>query len=139
MEVPVPQSSHHTPSDVDESVDNEEEEISTDDQGESEVDGSVQEKSASETAPSKGHESDGDADSRSRDEFDDNADPPLKRSARDRKPPQWMDDYVVYFVQEERKLPWKEKVDFLKELLDSGQCKSREPEIVSAIISIMKS
>ena len=34
---------------------------------------------------------------------------------------------------------WTEKVDFLKELLDSGQCRGRESEIVSAIISIMKS
>ena len=56
MEVPVPQSSDHIPSDVDESVDNEEEEISTDDQGEPEVDGSVQEQSTSETASSIGHE-----------------------------------------------------------------------------------
>ena len=139
MEVPVPQSSDHIPSDVDESVDNEEEEISTDDQGEPEVDGSVQEQSASETASSVGHESDGDADSGSRDESDDNADPPLRRSARDRKPPQWLGDYVVHSVQEEHKPPWKEKVDFLKELLDSGQCSGRESEIVSAIISIMKS
>ena len=139
MEVPVPQSSDHIPSDVDESVDSEEEDISIDDQGESEVDGSVQEQSASETASSIGHESDGDADSGSRDESDDNADPPLRRSARDRKPPQWLGDYVVHSVQEEHKPPWKEKVDFLKELLDSGQCRGRESEIVSAIISIMKS
>ena len=123
VEVPAPQSSDHIPSDVDESVDNEEEKISTDDQDEPELDGSVEEQSASETASSVGHESGEDADSGSRNESDDNADPPLRRSARDRKPPQWMGDYVVHSVQEDHKPPWKEKVDFLKEMLDTGQCR----------------
>ena len=139
VEVPAPQSSDHIPSDVDESVDNEEEEISIDDLDEPVVDGSVQEQSTSETASSVGHESGEDADSGSRDESDDNADPPLRRSARERKPPQWMGDYVVHSVQEEHKPPWKEKVDFLKELLDTGQCRGKESDVVSAIITIMKS
>ena len=55
------------------------------------------------------------------------------------KPPQWMGDYVVHSMQEEQKPPWKEKVEYLQHLLDTGQCKGREVEIVSAIISIVKS
>ena len=143
-EVPAPHQTDHIPLDVEESVSEEEEEVSDND--EPEVDGSVdQEESTSETASSQGHESDGDTgsenreDSRSDSDVNDTDDPPLRRSARDRKPPQWMGDYVVHSMQEEQKPPWKEKVDYLKDLLDTGQCKGRESEIVSAIISIVKS
>ena len=143
-EVPAPHQTDHIPSDVEESVSGEEEEVSDND--EPEVDGSVdQEESTSETASSQGHESDGDTgsenreDSRSDSDVNDTDDPPLRRSARDRKPPQWMGDYVVHSMQEEKKPPWERKVDYLQHLLDTRQCKGRESEIVSAIISIVKS
>ena len=63
--------------------------------------------------------------------------PRPRQSVRVKEPPAWMKDYVVNSIGQQETPLWQQKVDYLQNLLDTGQ--GHESEIICTILSIMKS
>ena len=142
MQVPVPNSTEDIHTDVELSVDTDAEDIA-DDQQESDV-GSIHSEETTGTESSQVPESDENTDSSdmsqpSSDSSPHRPVPSPRQSVRVKKPPAWMKDYVVNSIGQQETPLWQQKVDYLQNLLDTGQGQGHESEIICTILSIMKS
>ena len=142
MQVPVPNSTEDIHTDVESSVDTDAKDIA-DDQQESDV-GSIHSEETTGTESSQVPESDENTDSSDMSQPSSDSSPqrPVPRprqSVRVKKPPAWMKDYVVNSIGQQETPSWQQKVDYLQNLLDTGQGQGHESEIICTILSIMKS
>ena len=142
MQVPVPNSTEDIHTDVESSVDTDPEDIA-DDQQESDV-GSIHSEETTGTESSQVPESDENTDSSEMSQPSSDSSPqrPVPRprqSVRVKKPPAWMKDYVVNSIGQQETPSWQQKVDYLQNLLDTGQGQGHESEIICTILSIMRS